>query len=268
MKSTIAAVARLDLGEHGLQPLLELAAVLRAGEQRADVERPDLAVLQALRARRPRRSLREPFGDRGLADAGLADQHRVVLRAAREDLDDAADLLVAADHRVELPRLGGLGEVAAELRERLVGALGILRRDALTAADLLDPREDLVARHRLEREEEVLGRDVVVLEPRALLVGLVEHARERRRRVRLLRAALHRRQGRDLAARPRPQLLPVGEELLVEQREQQVVGRHLGVAAPARESCAAATASWLLIVSLWKSMCPLRSLRRWSAAGR
>ena len=47
-------------------------------------------------------ALRETFDDRGLADAGFADQHRVVLGAAREHLDDAADLFVAADDRVEL----------------------------------------------------------------------------------------------------------------------------------------------------------------------
>ena len=39
-----------------------------------------------------------------------------------EDLDHAADLLVAADHRIELAGLGGLGEVAPELLERLVAA--------------------------------------------------------------------------------------------------------------------------------------------------
>ncbi len=47
-------------------------------------------------------ALRQPLGDGGLADARLADQHRVVLLAAREDLDDALDLLLAADDRVEL----------------------------------------------------------------------------------------------------------------------------------------------------------------------
>ncbi len=51
-------------------------------------------------------ALGEALDDRGLADAGLADQHRVVLRAAAEDLDDAADLVVAADDRVELALLG------------------------------------------------------------------------------------------------------------------------------------------------------------------
>ena len=225
MKRTTRPSESLDLGEHGLQPLLELAAVLRAGEQRADVERPDLAVLQPLGDVAGDDPLREPFGDRGLADAGLADQHRVVLRAAAEDLDHAADLLVAADHRVELARLGRLGQVAAELRERLVGAFGILRRDALPAADLLDPRQDLVARHGLEREEEVLGRDVVVLEPLRVPRPPVEHARERSRRVRLLLAALHGRQRADLALGVGAQRLPVGEELLVEQREQQMLGR-------------------------------------------
>ena len=109
-----------DLLEHGLEPLLELAAVLRAGEQRTDVERPDALALQRLGDVAGDDPLREALDDRGLADAGLADQHGVVLRPAREHLDHAADLLVAADDRVELPALGGLGEVAAELRERLV----------------------------------------------------------------------------------------------------------------------------------------------------
>ena len=47
-------------------------------------------------------ALRQALGDGGLAHARLADQHRVVLLAAREDLDDALDLVLAADDRVEL----------------------------------------------------------------------------------------------------------------------------------------------------------------------
>ena len=94
--------ARLgDLLEDGLQALLELAAVLRAGEQRADVERDDLAVAQRLGDVAVDDPLGEALDDRGLADAGLADEDRVVLRAPAEDLDDAADLLVAADDGVE-----------------------------------------------------------------------------------------------------------------------------------------------------------------------
>ena len=211
-------------------------------------------------------ALREPLDDRGLADAGLADQHRVVLRAAREDLDHAADLLVASDHRVELSLLGRLGQVAAELLERLVAALGILRGDALPAAHLLDPRQDLLARHRLEREEQVLGRDVVVLELLALPVGAVEHARERGRDVRLLLAALDRRPRGELPLGVGAEALPVGEQLLVEQREQQVLGVISGLPRRRASSCAAATASWLLIVSLLKSIYVLFFSRRTAVA--
>ena len=227
------------LGEDGLQPLLELAAVLRAGEHRADVERPDALALQAFGDVAGDDPLREALDDRGLADAGVADQDRVVLRAAGEDLDHAADLLVAADDRVELAGLRELGQVAAELLERLVGALRVLAGDALAAADRLDLRLELVARDDVECEQQVLGRDVLVLHPARLVEGLVEHLAERARDVRLLRGALDRRLGaerrlglRAEARRVRHQLLG---KLLVEQREQQVLGVELRVAHPARQ---------------------------------
>ena len=47
-------------------------------------------------------ALGDPLDDGRLADARLADEHGVVLRAAREDLHHAADLLVAADDRIDL----------------------------------------------------------------------------------------------------------------------------------------------------------------------
>ena len=212
-----APLARLDLGQHRLEALLELAPVLRAGEQRADVERPDAPVLQPFGNVARDDPLREALGDRGLPHAGLADQHRVVLRAAGEDLDHAADLLVAPDDRVELAVLGCLRQVAAELLERLVAALGILRGDALAAAHLLDPREDLVARDGLQGEEEMLGRDEVVLELRLLALGLVEDLLQRVRDARLhVPGAGRRRAPGELLLRLGAQALPVAEELLVE----------------------------------------------------
>ena len=89
--------------------------------------------------------------------------------------------------------LGELGQVAAELLERLVGALGILGRDPLSAADFLQPREQRVARDGVEREQEMLGRDELVLELPHLVLGPVEHARESGRSPRLLLSALQRR---------------------------------------------------------------------------
>ena len=73
-----------------------------------------------------KRAAGEPFDDGGLTDAGLADEDRIVLRAAREHLDDAADLPVAADHRIELALARQLGQIATVAFERLVGAFGIL----------------------------------------------------------------------------------------------------------------------------------------------
>ena len=99
------ALGLRDLAQHRLQAVLELAAVLRARDQRADVERDHAPVAQRLRDVAGDDPLRQALDDRRLADTGLADQHRVVLRAAREHLDHPADLLVAADHGVELALL-------------------------------------------------------------------------------------------------------------------------------------------------------------------
>ena len=51
-------------------------------------------------------ALGQTFHDGGLADARFADQGRVVLGAAGQDLDDAFDLHLAADDRVQFAFLG------------------------------------------------------------------------------------------------------------------------------------------------------------------
>src|SRR5262249_23013745 len=139
-----------------------------------------------------------------LADAGLPDQDRVVLRAAREDLHDPLDLRLAADDRVELAVGGQLRQVAAELVEQLGGLLALALRAggrAATAAaatlaataragqhaddliaDLLrvrveveqDARRDaLVLAHK--PEQDVLGADVVVPKAERLAQGQLKH---------------------------------------------------------------------------------------------
>ena len=113
--------------EHALEPFLELAAIGGAGDQRAHVQRDDAAVAQRLGHVLGDDALGQALDDRRLADAGLADQHGVVLGAPREHLDDAADLLVAADHRVELAGLGDLGQIAPEALQRALLLLGGLR---------------------------------------------------------------------------------------------------------------------------------------------
>ena len=131
--------------------------------------------------------MREAFGDRGLADARLADERRIVLGAARQDLDDALDLLLATDHRVELAGAGGLGEVDAELVDgrRLAGALRLgrragrrrLRQDAddfvadlveVDAERLEDAGGDALALAD-QAQQQMLGADVVVAEAAGLV---------------------------------------------------------------------------------------------------
>src|SRR4029077_15486041 len=101
-----------NLGEYGLEPLLELAAIFGAGDQRAEVERQHFLVLETLRHVAIDDAVGKALDDGGLANAGLADQHWVVLGAAGKNLDGAPDLLVAADYRIELALGGGFGEVA------------------------------------------------------------------------------------------------------------------------------------------------------------
>ena len=103
-----------DLVHHGLDALFELAAVLGAGDHHRQVEDHDPAVAQQLGDVAVDDHLGQAFDDRRLADAGLAQQHRVVLGAAGEDLDHALDFILAADDRVELALPCQVGQVAAE----------------------------------------------------------------------------------------------------------------------------------------------------------
>ncbi len=188
--------AGLDLLEHLLQALLEVAAVAGAGDQRAEVEAVDLLVLERLRHVAAHDRLRETLDAGGLADAGLADQHRVVLGAAREHLHHALDLLLAPDDRVELALARGLRVVAAELvedqrrgRSPLLGRAGSGGLLALEAGEqldhlLTDPVEvgaeldqhlggDALALAD-QTEQDVLGADVVVAELERLAQGQLE----------------------------------------------------------------------------------------------
>ena len=241
----------LDLLEDGLQPLLELAAVLGAGQQGADVERDHAPVAQRLGNVAVHDPLGQALDDRGLADAGLADQHRVVLGAAGEDLDHAADLVVAPDHGVELALVGLLREVAAEALQRLVLLLRVHVGHAVRAADLLDGLGDVVALGQAvdgvgEGEQQVLGGDVLVAELAGLALGGAQDVQQLARGGGLAGAGRDRGQAVERAADLAAEGARVGAHLaqhgaddpllLVEQREQQVLGRGLAVAAVGRQA--------------------------------
>ena len=234
-----AALGVLDLLEDGLEALLELAAELGAGDDRPEVERDHALVLERLGHVAADDPLGEALRDRRLADARLADQHRVVLGPPAEHLDDPPDLLVPPDDRVELagPRLAG--QVAAVLLEGLVGALGVGAGHALAAANGLER-----AQHRLaagavaleqllalatglgRAEEQVLGRRVLVAEAPGLLLRPLDDPLGAR--VEAERAALDvgapREQRRELAA----EAGEVDAEAPERLRGDAVVGLHEG----------------------------------------
>ena len=126
-KRTIPPSASLTSSSDLLQALLELAAVLRPGEQAAEVERHDADAVQGLRHVALGHAQREAFDDRGLAHTGFTDQDGVVLAAAGEDLDGLLDLLGTTDDRVDAALTGVVGQVAAELVERGCLGRGLLR---------------------------------------------------------------------------------------------------------------------------------------------
>ena len=252
MKVTTWPSDALDLLEHGLEPLLELTAVLRAGDHRAEVEGDEPLAAQRLGHVAVDDALGEPLDDGGLADTGLADQHGVVLGAAREHLHDAADLVVAADHRVEPALAGGLGEVGAVLRERLAGGLRVLGGDLGAAAQVVDlglegGRVSLDGSLLEQGEEQHVGRQVGVTAGCHQRGGLLEHGErrlaERRGGDGGARTARHpgqHRAGRGSHALGRA--ARGGEQggrrgaLLLGERQGQVGGGDLGVAGGLRRA--------------------------------
>jgi len=92
-----------------------------------------------------------------------------------------------------------------------------------------------------ERQKQVLGGDVLVLEVAHLLLALAQHADELARRTGGLAALGHRRQRVEVGVDLGAQRADVGSELrqhgrdhaalLLEQHAQQVLGRHLRVVA-------------------------------------
>ena len=108
----------LERLEHALQTLLEVTAVFGARQQGTHVERVNLCLGQDFGHVFLRDAPGQALGDGGLAYTGFTHQQRVVLAAAAQDLDDALDLVLAADQRVDLAFLGQLVLVLGELLQR------------------------------------------------------------------------------------------------------------------------------------------------------
>ncbi len=155
---------------------------------------PSWSTVGVLLARFVSWALGPALRDRGLADARLADEGRVVLGSSRQDLDDPLDLLLSADDGIQLSCAGGVGQVDPELVDgrglagplRLLGAgpgrraLGQDPDDLVAdlveidAQRLQDARGDALALAD-QSEQQVLRPDVVVAEASRLVDGQLDH---------------------------------------------------------------------------------------------
>ena len=93
----------LDFLHHLLQALFEIAAIARAGEQRAHVEREDGRIGQDLRHIRIDDLARKALGDRRFPDARVTNQERIVLLPAAQHLNGALHFGLAANERIDAP---------------------------------------------------------------------------------------------------------------------------------------------------------------------
>ncbi len=171
-----------DLFENGLEALFELAAILGAGYQGAHIELHQAFAFQAFWNIAVDHALRQPFNDGGFTHAGVADESRVVLGAPGEDLDDPADLLITPDDRIHLALASQGSQVTAVFFESLVGGFGILRGNTLRATHVFQSLEDGILGQAIlhqaaalsalgERQQNVLGRDVIVLHGAGMALG-------------------------------------------------------------------------------------------------
>ena len=153
-----------------LDPFLELAAVLCSGDHHGEVEHHDPSVGQQFWNVALNDPLGKALNDRCLANARLADQYRVVLGAAAEDLDGPLDFLLTPNHRVELALLGQFGQISAERVEGGRLALATLGRGVSAATAGAGHLASAHARplaafvHTVAKQVEYLFADVLELE--------------------------------------------------------------------------------------------------------
>ncbi len=120
----------------------------------------------------------------------LADQDRIVLCPARENLDRPPDFLVTANDRIELSGARNLGQVARELLERVIAVFGARRVSGAPTGKFLNrsiqrlglytSRGQRLARgcsrSKREREQDGLDADIAVARFLSDLFGTVEDA--------------------------------------------------------------------------------------------
>src|SRR5688572_18050346 len=252
----------LDLRQHGLEALLEVTAVLGAGDQRAEIECVDGAAREHARHLALDDQPREALDERGLAHARLADIERIVLAAPAQDLDRPFDLELTSDQRVDATFLRKLVEVRGVLLERraalrlalafgggriLAAPLAFLARLRQAVADVVDhvePRDVLESEQigsvrvllAEDRHQHVRDRDFLLAARLDVENRTLQHALEAERRLNLALVVLLQAGGGlldellEFLAEPRGVGAAGAQDLAdlgsVDDGEQQVLDRH------------------------------------------
>ena len=182
------AVGLGHLFEHRLEAVFEFAPELGPGNQRPHIQGHQALVFQALGHVAVDDALGQAFHDGGLAHPGFADEHRVVLGAPGEHLDDPPDFAVPADHRVQLAGPGHFGQIPAVFLQGLKFLFRGLVGDPLRPPEVRQGLEDGLGRQPLgpqqparlaglvrgQGPEQVLGGDVIIFHLAGLFQGVVQ----------------------------------------------------------------------------------------------
>jgi hypothetical protein len=98
----------------------DIFSTARTGNQSAQVQAHERAALQSSWHIPSHNALSKSLRNRSFAHARLSDEHRVVLAAARENLDASPHLVIATDHGVQESVPCRLSQIARVFFERLI----------------------------------------------------------------------------------------------------------------------------------------------------
>jgi hypothetical protein len=107
---------------HRLETLLEVTTESRACEQRAGVQRENFRSFEQFRDVFFEQARGKALGQRGFSDSRVADEDRVVLAAAAEDLHRPLQLVGPANQRIEFASFRASGEIGGVRAERIARA--------------------------------------------------------------------------------------------------------------------------------------------------
>ena len=130
--------------ENALHTFFEFTAVFAARNKRTNVEREKTALSQVGRNIGIDNTASETFDNGGLTHTGLTDKHGVVLCASTENANDATDLLLTANDRIDLTLPSQGSHINGELLQVLILSFRIsgLGVDPFCTTNLLDSSVD------------------------------------------------------------------------------------------------------------------------------